>query len=134
VPSLLPSCTVAATGETLFSGDRMSEEQRRRDPRYAFIANAELFEPTTQMRIATRVSELSLQGCYLDMLNPFPEDTIAQVKISMGKNVFESKVRVVYAHSNLGVGLVFLEPDVTNVEVLKSWIDEAKKDPQRLIP
>jgi hypothetical protein len=126
--------TVAATGENLISGDRMSEEQRRRNPRYAFIANAELFEPATQMRIATRVSELSLQGCYLDMLNPFPEDTLAQVKISVGTNVFESRVRVVYAHSNLGVGVVFLEPDVKNVEVLKSWIDEAKKDPQRLIP
>ena len=122
------------TGEILVSGDRMSEEQRRRNPRYSFIATAELFEPATQMRIATRVSELSLHGCYLDMLNPFPEDTIAQVKISVGTNVFESKVRVVYAHSNLGVGLVFLEPDVKNVEVLKSWIDEAKKDPQRLIP
>jgi hypothetical protein len=112
----------------------MSEEQRRRNPRYAFIANAELFEPVTRMKIATRVSELSVQGCYLDMLNPFPEDTIALVKISVGKAVFESQVRVVYAHSNLGVGLVFLDPDPKNVEVLKSWIDEAKNDPARLIP
>jgi hypothetical protein len=112
----------------------MSEEQRRRNPRYSFIANAELFEPVTKMQIATRVSELSVQGCYLDMLNPFPEDTVALVKISVGKTVFESKVRVVYAHSNLGVGLVFLEPDPQNVEVLNSWIDEAKTDPERLIP
>jgi len=112
----------------------MSEEQRRRNPRYAFIASAELFEPVTKMKIATRVSELSLQGCYLDMLNPFPEDTIALVKISVGQTVFESKVRVVYAHSNLGVGLVFLEPDPKSVELLKSWIDEAKTDPARLIP
>jgi hypothetical protein len=43
-------------------------------------------------------------------------------------------VRVVYAHSNLGVGLVFLDPDPKNVGVLKSWIDEAKTDPERLIP
>jgi hypothetical protein len=112
----------------------MSEEQRRRNPRYAFIANAELFEPATRMRIATRVSELSQQGCYLDTLNPFPEDTMALVKISAGDKVFETKVRVVYAHSNLGVGLVFLDPDAKNVEVLKSWLDEAKEDPGRLLP
>lgn len=112
----------------------MSEGQRRRNPRYAFIANAELFEPVTEMRIATRVSELSVQGCYLDMLNPFPEDTIALVKISAGDKVFETKVRVVYAHSNLGVGLVFLDPDAKNVEVLKYWIEEARKDPERLLP
>jgi hypothetical protein len=112
----------------------MSEEQRRRNPRYAFIASAELFEPATKMRIASRVTELSVHGCYLDMLNPFPEDTMALVKISAGDRVFETKVRVVYAHSNLGVGLVFLEPDPKNVEVLKSWIDEAKEDPARLLP
>jgi PilZ domain len=112
----------------------MSEEQRRRNPRFSFIATAELLEPATEMRIATRVSELSMQGCYLDMLNPFPEDMIALVKISVGNKVFETKVRVVYAHSNLGVGLVFLEPDGKNLEVLKSWIDEAKKHPDRLLP
>ena len=112
----------------------MSEEQRRRNPRYAFIASAELFEPATKMRIASRVTELSVRGCYLDMLNPFPEDTIALVRISAGGKVFETKVRVVYAHSNLGVGLVFLDPDPKNVEVLKSWIDEAKEDPGRLLP
>ena len=112
----------------------MSEEQRRRNPRYAFIANAELFESGTGMRIATRVSELSMQGCYLDMLNPFPEDTIALVKVTVGDKAFESKVRVIYAHSNLGVGLVFLDPDPKNVEVLKFWIDEAKKDPERTLP
>ena len=86
------------------------------------------------MRIATRVTELSVQGCYLDMLNPFPEDTSAQVKISVGDTVFETKVRVVYAHSNLGVGLVFMETNPKNMEVLKNWIDEAKDDPQRLLP
>jgi hypothetical protein len=112
----------------------MSEKQRRQNPRYAFIASAELFEPGTKMRIATRVTELSVQGCYLDMMNPFPEDTIALVKISVGDKSFETKVRVVYAHSNLGVGLVFVDPDSKNVEVLKSWLDEAKKDPERLLP
>jgi len=112
----------------------MSEEQRRRNPRYTFIASAELFESATKMRIATRVTELSMQGCYLDMMNPFPEDTIALVKITVGDKVFESKVRVVYAHSNLGVGLVFMDPDPKNVEVLKAWIDEAKKDPERTMP
>lgn len=86
------------------------------------------------MRMATRVTELSKQGCYLDTLNPFPEDTIALVKISSGDAVFETKVRVVYAHSNLGVGLVFLEPDPKNMEVLNGWIEEAQSDPQRLLP
>jgi len=46
--------------------------ERRRTPRYTFIASAELIEEASDVRIATRVSELSLYGCYLDMMNPFP--------------------------------------------------------------
>jgi hypothetical protein len=111
----------------------MSEEQRRRTPRYAFIASAELLEPHTEMRIATRVSELSIHGCYLDMLNPFPVDTLALVKISAGDAVFQSKARVIYAHPNFGAGVVFLDPEPPYLAVLKGWISEAEKDPERLV-
>jgi hypothetical protein len=111
----------------------MSEEQRRRNPRYSFIASAELLEPQTDMRIATRVSELSIHGCYLDMLNPFPVDTIALVKISTEHATFQSKARVIYAHPNFGAGVTFLDTDPKYVEVLKGWISEAEKDPERLV-
>ncbi len=47
-------------------------QEKRRSPRYPFIASAELIEEKADVRIASRVSELSLHGCYLDMMNPFP--------------------------------------------------------------
>ena len=110
----------------------MSEEQRRRTPRYAFIASAELLEPKTDVRIATRVSELSIFGCYMDMLNPFPVDTAVLVKISAGNAVFQSKAKVIYAHPNFGAGVAFIQPEPKYLEVLKAWITEAEKDPDRL--
>lgn len=111
----------------------MSEEQRRRTPRYAFIASAELLEPQTDVRIATRVSELSIHGCYMDMLNPFPADTPVLVKISAGDAVFQSKARVIYAHPNFGAGVGFLSPDPQYLAILQNWIIEAEKDPKRLL-
>src|SRR6266568_5980522 len=51
---------------------KIVERERRRTPRYPFIASAELIEEKADVRIASRVSELSLHGCYLDMMNPFP--------------------------------------------------------------
>ena len=111
----------------------MSDEQRRRNPRYAFIASAELLEPQTEVRIATRVSELSLHGCYMDMLNPFPVDTPVLVKISASDAEFQSKARVIYAHPNFGAGVGFQDPEARYLEVLKGWISEAEKDPERLI-
>jgi hypothetical protein len=60
----------------------MVEQERRLTPRYSFIASAELVDAKSGTGIATRISELSLQGCYLDMVNPFPVGTIVLIKIS----------------------------------------------------
>ena len=66
----------------------MEHKERRRGPRYPFIASAELIEQKADVRIASRISELSMNGCYLDMMNPFPTGTIVVVKISAGKDFF----------------------------------------------
>jgi hypothetical protein len=52
------------------------DQEKRWWPRYFFFASAELTEEDSQIRVPSRVSELSLHGCYLDMMNPFPVDTV----------------------------------------------------------
>ena len=78
------------------------------------------------MRIATRVSELSMNGCYLDMMNPFPAGTLVLVKISAGEDFFHAKGKIAYSQTNMGAGVGFLELDEAARLVLERWIDEAK--------
>jgi PilZ domain len=85
------------------------KREQRRTPRYTFIASAELIEQKTDVRIATRVSELSLHGCYLDMMNPFPQDTVVLVKIFAGEDLFHARAKIIYVQPNLGCGLAFIE-------------------------
>ena len=106
-------------------------EEKRRSPRYSFIASAELIEERADVRIATRVSELSLHGCYLDMMNPFPKDTMVLVKISAGDSFFEGKAKVIYSQPNMGAGVAFLHIDPQSQTALERWLDEAEKDQQR---
>lgn len=101
--------------------------ERRRTPRYTFIASAELIEETSDVRIATRVSELSLYGCYLDMMNPFPVGTLVLVKISAGDAYFEAKSKIVYSQQNMGAGVTFLETAPQYAPALERWLDEAQK-------
>ena len=108
----------------------MKREQRR-TPRYTFIASAELIEQKTDVRIATRVSELSLHGCYLDMMNPFPQDTLVLVKIFAGEDFFQAKARIVYVQPNLGAGLAFLEVEPEPLAVLQHWLATAQQDGQK---
>jgi len=103
-------------------------QERRRTPRYVFFASAELFEERSEVRVASRVSELSLHGCYLDMMNPFPTDTILLVKIWSGEMVFAAKGRVIYSQPNMGAGVVFLEVEGQYQSILEKWLDEAAKE------
>jgi PilZ domain-containing protein len=103
-------------------------KERRRGPRYPFIASAELIEQKADVRIASRVSELSMNGCYLDMMNPFPTGTMVLVKISAGEAFFQSKGKVVYSQMNMGAGVGFLEFDQASRVVLERWMDEAKNE------
>jgi len=105
--------------------------EQRRTPRYTFIASAELIEEKTDVRIATRVSELSLNGCYLDMMNPFPQETQVLVKIFAGDESFQAKSKIIYVQPNLGAGVVFLGIEAQPLAVLQRWLDQAQKDGQK---
>jgi hypothetical protein len=103
------------------------EQERRRTPRYIFIASAELYEERTDVRVASRVSELSLHGCYLDMMNPFPMGTLVLLKISAGDLTFESKAKIIYATPNVGAGVLFLDVEPKYEFILKRWLEQAAK-------
>jgi hypothetical protein len=103
------------------------ERERRRTPRYIFIASAELYEELTDVRVASRVSELSLNGCYLDMMNPFPTGTLVLLKIFAGEVTFQSKGKVVYATPNVGAGVAFLEVEPKYEYILKQWLEDLAK-------
>ena len=105
--------------------------EKRRSPRYSFIASAELIEERADVRIASRVSELSRFGCYLDMMNPFPTGTMVLVKISAGDAFFEAKAKIVYSQPNMGAGVGFLEVASASQEALGRWLDEAEKEHKR---
>jgi len=40
------------------------EQKQRREPRYPFTASAELLEENSGARMKSRISDLSLNGCY----------------------------------------------------------------------
>jgi hypothetical protein len=106
--------------------------EKRRSPRYSFIASAELIEERADVRIATRVSELSLHGCYLDMMNPFPKGTMVLVKISASDAFFEAKSQIVYSQPNMGAGVGFLAVEPASQIVLDRWLDELEREHKRL--
>ena len=101
------------------------EQERRRSPRYPFIATAELVEQASETRMVSRVSELGLHGCYLDMMNPFPKDTKVLVKIFTDQQFFEALGTVVYSQHNMGMGVNFDDVKPHFTAVLNQWLLKA---------
>ncbi len=103
--------------------DKGSERSERRSaPRFPFVAEAEVMELRSEARLSARISELSLGGCYIDTLNPFPQDTLVQLRLIQGKEIFETRARVVYVHAGIGMGLAFAELTPDQKSVLVGWL------------
>jgi len=98
------------------------EQERRRSPRFPFIASAEVQEESDGPRMNARVSDISASGCYVDTINPLPGGTPVRVKIFSEEQFFESAATVVYAHTHLGMGLRFNEVPLSSVNVLGDWL------------
>jgi hypothetical protein len=99
--------------------------ERRANGRFPFVANAEVSETGSHERLSVRVSEISTNGCYLDMLNPLPMGTKVSVKIFKEADSFDASATVVYSHPNLGVGLAFQDVSQDSQLALQKWLARA---------
>jgi hypothetical protein len=116
------STPVAIQSRNCFPEGAAVGDERRRTPRYPFIATAEVVDQSSQTSVSTRVTELSLHGCYLDMANPLPTDTQIKIKIYSEGKFFESSGVIVYSQPNLGVGVTFREVRPQFLSILKQWL------------
>ena len=104
------------------------EADRRRTPRYPFVATAEIVERISGTQMHVRVSDLSLYGCYLDISNPLPSGTHVFVKIFTDTDFFETDASVVYSQPNLGMGLAFRDVKPHFLPTLQKWLLQAMQE------
>jgi hypothetical protein len=101
------------------------EQKQRCDPRYPFIASAELLEENSGARMSSRISDLSLNGCYVDTINPLPDGALVHLRIFTETHAFEAPATVVHSQAFLGMGMKFREVQPESAEVLRLWLPEA---------
>jgi len=92
---------------------------------------AEITDEKENARVSSRVGDLSLQGCYLEMANPFPEGTPVLVEIYTDTEFLEAHATVAYREPNAGMGVKFEEIQPYFATVLNQWLLQAKKSERR---
>jgi hypothetical protein len=92
--------------------------------RCLLVASAEVTDLHSGTRLSARISELSVGGCYVDALTPFPEGTLVKLRIIRDQGAFESNGKVVYTHANFGMGIAFTNVTSDERSILEAWIAE----------
>jgi PilZ domain len=103
------------------------ESERRHAPRYPFIAEAVVTEISTDTKLIAKTSDLSIGGCFLDMLNPSPEGTDIRVRISHASTTFTARGSVVFVFPNMGMGVVFRSVEDDQLAILQEWISQLSR-------
>jgi hypothetical protein len=99
--------------------------ERRTTLRVPFVAYAEITETGTDVSIGARVSDISKDGCYVDLRSALPQGTSVYIRIKTATEIFEALAIVSYKHPHLGMGLIFSEVNSESQAVLQKWIASA---------
>jgi hypothetical protein len=100
------------------------ESERRNAPRYPFIAEVEVTDISSDTELVAKTSDLSIDGVFLDMLNPSPVGTDVQVRISHRSTTFTALGRVTLVLPNMGMGVIFRNVESDQRAILQGWISE----------
>src|SRR5258708_1309171 len=77
--------------------------------------------------IKTRVRYLSQQGCYVDPNTPLHLETVTNVRITKGTQLFKAHARVVYSRVGKDMGLVFTAIEPGERGTLATWLAESRE-------
>ncbi len=96
--------------------------ERRTAKRFALVATAEIADVGSGTRLTGRVSDLSLSGCYMDVMTPFSENSRVHLRIKYNAQTVEVTGVVRFSHSGLGMGIGFESLLPPQMEMLGAWI------------
>lgn len=91
--------------------------------RYPVVAT----ELNSAVRLQGRMSDLGMQGCYVETSNPFPVGAIVRLRLANGKESVEITGRICHSQPTLGMGLAFLDLKFDQLVVLEGWLARPKR-------
>ena len=112
----------ALTADELLYTTGRKDGERRLAARHPFSATVIVTEIRAKMRLQARCSDLSMVGCYVDTMNPFPEGTRIHVQLNNGDAVFEAPAMVSTCQMGMGMGIVFADLPREKRTLLASWL------------
>jgi hypothetical protein len=103
-----------AAGEVPERGVERRQDERRRDERRLHVRHkcdggAEVHKQGVDARVWGTLIDLSLGGCYMEMMTPFPSETLVELALAVGARRVRAGGLVRTSHPGCGMGIQFTE-------------------------
>jgi len=101
-----------------------SHSTKRANPRFTFVADAEMEKLRDGQRIFGRIAQLSSLGCYVDTIEPVPIGTALRLRIRYGCSTCEVVGKAIYSHAGWGMGVRFGDIAAAQRATIETWLGE----------
>ena len=101
--------------------------ERRDDPRIKIKAPVEIYVEGNTMPLRSATSDLSLHGCYIESMFPFPVGTAVELKLRLNGTLLVLG-EVVTSDPQVGNGIHFSKMLPEDIEELRAFLEAAEKE------
>jgi len=96
-----------------------SGADRRKYPRHSCRIEALVTDEATSSRLPARVTDLSLGGCYVEMLSPLPLGALVELILNPGDTTLQVRGKVRTSQMGMGMGVAFTGMSPEDFEKLR---------------
>jgi hypothetical protein len=100
---------------------------RRENPRFKITVPIELYLEGKDMPYRTATSDLSLHGCYIETIFPFPIGTVLELKLQLTGTLLVLAI-VATSDPQVGNGIKFTRILPEDVDELRAFLEVAEKE------
>ena len=108
--------------------------ERPRARRYPFAASIDLVDVHSEAEVQEQTTDLSIFGCHVTSLKPWPAGTKVRLRILHRGAVFTASGNVVNVGAGSGMNIVFSQVEEKDQAILEKWLDEAREKHERFTP
>lgn len=128
-----PTTRNSTVGLAARHAESPAELDRRAYSRYQYTAEAKVTEWRSGAEVSARCSDISLGGCYIDALSPFPIGAPVRVTLTTDGGNFSADGIVASSTDGMGMGLRFTSIEPDQRRILNGWIrDLSGSEPEEI--
>ena len=104
------------------SSSARTAPERRQHPRYSVQVQIELHAEGTDVPLRLETTDLSLGGCYVQLMMTLPLATLLRATLWLGDTPVRVRGRVVTRHPQFGNGIMFIEFEGDGAQRLSRYL------------